>query len=97
MFLWFPWLKSAKKFQNLFHTILNTSNNKRQPPKKEEKKPNAVKDRGGGSGFRGTFDRGQRFNGFFFKPSLSVTFLHCQLSHSTLSHCHTVTLHTVTL
>ena len=32
----------------------------------EEKKPKAVKDRRGGGGVGGRFDRGQRFNGFFF-------------------------------
>ena len=62
-----------KFVQNLFHTILNNSINKKTAPEKRRKKPKAVKDRGGrvGGRVRGRFDRGQRFNVFFFKPSLT--------------------------
>ena len=50
-----------KILQNLFHTILNNSINKKIALEKKNLRRSRI-----GGGVRGRFDRGQRFNGFFF-------------------------------
>ena len=55
--------------QNLFHTIRNNSINKKTALEKKNLRRSKI-----GGAVRGRFDRGQRFNGFFFlKPSLNKT------------------------
>ena len=55
-------VKGQKKLKNRFHTILDKPTNKTKAHPPPKKKPKGVKDEGPPPP---TFDRVQRFNGFF--------------------------------